>query len=222
MSKSEFYPSLPLRDIVVFPSMIVPLFVGRDKSIKALNEVMKINKEIVLVTQKNAEIDEPNLEDLFSYGCEGKILQLLKLPDGTVKVLVEGMDRVKILGCNNDKNYLTTSTEIVKDKIDSKEELMALAVAIVRKLEKFTNLSKKPPFEYIKNLKDLKDPSKIADQISAQINISILEKQKLLETADLRVRLEKLMEHINNEINVISVEKRIRGRVKNQMGILFE
>jgi len=217
MSKSELFPSLPLRDIVVFPSMIVPLFVGRDKSIKALNEVMKINKKIVLVTQKNAEIDEPNLEDLFSYGCESKILQLLKLPDGTVKVLIEGLDRVKILECNNDKDYLATSTEIVKDKIDSKEELMALAVAIVRKLEKLTNLSKKAPFEYIKNLKDLKDPAKIADQISAQINISILEKQKLLEITDLRVRLEKLMEHINNEINVITVEKRIRGRVKNQM-----
>ena len=138
MNKNVFFPSLPLRDIVIFPGMIAPLFVGRDKSIKALNEVMKTNKKIVLVTQKNAEIDEPNLEDLFSYGCESKILQLLKLPDGTVKVLVEGLDRVKILECNNDKDYLATSTEIVKDKIDSKEELMALAVAIVRKLEKLT------------------------------------------------------------------------------------
>ena len=99
MSKNTFLPSLPLRDIVVFPGMIVPLFVGRDKSIKALNEVMKTNKKIILVTQKNPEIDDPNIEDLFTYGCESKILQLLKLPDGTVKVLVEGIDRVKIIEC---------------------------------------------------------------------------------------------------------------------------
>ena len=102
MSSSDFLPTLPLRDIVVFPNMIVPLFVGRDKSIKALNEVMKTNKKIILVTQKNAEIDDPKSEDLYSFGCESKILQLLKLPDGTVKVLVEGIDRVKILECKND------------------------------------------------------------------------------------------------------------------------
>ena len=122
MSKTDFFPSLPLRDIVVFPSMIVPLFVGRDKSIKALNEVMKTNKKIILITQKNAEVDDPNTEDLYSFGCESKILQLLKLPDGTVKVLVEGLDRARILECKNDKEYLMTSTEIVKDKIDNKED----------------------------------------------------------------------------------------------------
>ena len=217
MSKPDYFPSLPLRDIVVFPGMIVPLFVGRDRSIKALNEVMKTNKKIILVTQKNAEVDDPNMEDLYSFGCESKVLQLLKLPDGTVKVLVEGIDRVKILGCDNDKEYLAITTEIVKDKSDPKEDMLALSIAIVRKLEKLTNLNKKVPFEYMKTLKELKDPSKIADHIAAQINISIFEKQKLLEAVDLKLRLEKLMEHINNEINVISVEKRIRGRVKNQM-----
>ena len=108
MSKRDFIPTLPLRDIVVFPSMIVPLFVGRDKSIRALNQVMKDSKKIVLVTQKNAEVDDPAEEDLFSYGCESKILQLLKLPDGTVKVLVEGIDRVKIIECKNEKEYLTS------------------------------------------------------------------------------------------------------------------
>ena len=113
MSKTDFLPSLPLRDIVILPSMIVPLFVGRDKSIKALNEVMKTNKKIVLVTQKNAEIDDPSSEDLYSYGCESKILQLLKLPDGTVKVLVEGLERVKILEYKNedDHEYLKSLTE---------------------------------------------------------------------------------------------------------------
>ena len=217
MSKTDFFPSLPLRDIVVFPNMIVPLFVGRDKSIKALNEVMKTNKKIVLITQKNAEIDDPNAVDLYSVGCESKILQLLKLPDGTVKVLVEGIDRVKILECKNDKEYLKTSTEIIKDKIEAKEDLLAFSIAIARKLEKLTNLNKKISFELMTNLKDLKDPSKIADHISSQLNISISDKQKLLEIIDLKSRLEKLVEHINNEVNVISVEKRIRGRVKNQM-----
>ena len=217
MIKREFTPTLPLRDIVVFPAMIIPLFVGRDKSIKALNEVMKTNKKIILVTQKNAEIDEPNVDNLYSYGCESKILQLLKLPDGTVKVLVEGVNRVKILECKNDSEYLASSVEIVKDKIESVEDTLAFSIAIVRKLEKLTNLNKKLSFELMSNLKDLKDPTKIADHISAQLNISIFEKQKLLEIIDLKNRLEKLMEHINNEINVIGVEKRIRGRVKNQM-----
>ena len=197
--------------------MIVPLFVGRDRSIKALNEVMKTNKKIILVTQKNAEVDDPNTEDLYSFGCESKILQLLKLPDGTVKVLAEGIDRVKILECKNDGEYLTTSTEVIKDKIESQEDSLAFSIAIVRKLEKLTNLNKKLSFELMANLKDLKDPVKIADHMSAQLNISISEKQKLLETLDLKNRLEKLMEHVNNEINVIGVEKRIRGRVKNQM-----
>jgi len=217
MSKIDFYPTLPLRDIVIFPSMIVPLFVGRDKSIKALNEVMKSNKKIILVTQKNAEVDDPNLEDIYSVGCESKILQLLKLPDGTVKVLVEGIDRVKILECKNSKDFLTASFEIVKDKVEDKSNLLALSIAIVRKLEKLTNLNKKISSELMVNLKELKDPSKIADHISSQLNISISDKQKLLETIALKNRLEKLMEHINNEINVIGVEKRIRGRVKNQM-----
>ena len=217
MSKTDFFPLLPLRDIVVFPNMIVPLFVGRDKSIKALDEVMKNDKKIILITQKNAEVDEPTSDDFYSFGCEGKILQLLKLPDGTVKILVEGIDKVKILECKSTKEYLTSSVETVKDKVESKEDLLAYSIAIVRKLEKLTNLSKKFSFELLSTLKDSKDPCKIADHISGQLNISISEKQKLLETLDLKVRLEKLMEHINNEINVIGVEKRIRGRVKNQM-----
>jgi len=218
MNKNVFFPSLPLRDIVIFPGMIAPLFVGRDKSIKALNEVMKTNKKIVLVTQKNAEKDEPTEKDLYSFGCESKVLQLLKLPDGTVKVLVEGLDRVKILECKNEKDYFSTSTEIVKDKIDlSQEEMLALSTAIVRKLEKLTNLNKKISLELMTSLKQQKNPSMIADHIAGQLNVSIPEKQQLLEMVNLKMRLEKLMELISNEVNVISVEKRIRGRVKNQM-----
>ena len=217
MSKTVFFPSLPLRDIVIFPGMIVPLFVGRDKSIKALNEVMKTNKKIILVTQKNAEIDDPIEKDLYSVGCESKILQLLKLPDGTIKVLVEGIDRIKIIESKSEKEFLMCSTEVIKDKIDSKEDLLSLSIAIIRKLEKLTNLSKKISSELFNNLKEQKNPSKIADLIAGQLNIPIFEKQKLLETIDLKTRLEKLMNHINNEINVIGVEKRIRGRVKTQM-----
>ena len=218
MNKSDFFPTLPLRDIVVFPKMIVPLFVGRDRSIKALNEVMKTNKKIVLVTQKNAEKDDPTEKDLYSFGCESKVLQLLKLPDGTVKVLVEGLDRVKIIECRNDKDYLSSSTEIIKDKIDSpQEDILALSTAIIRKLEKVINVNKKISFELTANIKHQSNPSIIADHIAGQLNISIFEKQKLLEMINLKMRLEKLMEHINNEMNVISVEKRIRGRVKNQM-----
>ena len=142
MSKTDFLPTLPLRDIVVFPGMIVPLFVGRDKSIKALNEVMRLDKKIILVTQKNAEIDDPLEKDLYTFGCESKILQLLKLPDGTVKALVEGFDRVKIIECKDDKEFLMASVEVIKDKIDSKEDLLPYSIAIVRKLEKLTNLKK--------------------------------------------------------------------------------
>jgi len=218
MNKNIFFPSLPLRDIVVFPGMIAPLFVGREKSINALNEVMKTNKKIILITQKNAEKDDPNEKDLYSFGCESKVLQLLKLPDGTVKVLIEGLDRIKIIECRDDKNYLATSTEIIKDKIDSpQEDILALSTAIIRKLEKLTNLNKKISLELMSSLKQQKNPSMIADHIAGQLNISIFEKQKLLEMTNLKMRLEKLMELINNEVNVISVEKRIRGRVKNQM-----
>ena len=124
MSKIQFYPALPLRDIVVFPNMIVPLFVGRDKSIKALDEVMKTNKKIVLITQKNAEIDDPNSDDLYSVGCESKILQLLKLPDGTVKVLVEGINKVKISKFTNDKDFLKCTFEPAQDIVEDKDNLL--------------------------------------------------------------------------------------------------
>ena len=217
MNKSEFLPLLPLRDIVVFPNMVVPLFVGRDKSIKALNEVMNTNKKIVLVTQKNSEVDDPVESDLYSYGCEGKILQLLKLPDGTVKVLVEGLERVKVLDFQDNKDFLLCKTEVIKEKIDAKEDLLVFALTVVRKLEKLINLNKKISTESITSLKELRDPSKIADNIAIHLNLSINEKQKLLECFDLRKKLTKIMEYIDSEISVLSMEKRIRGRVKTQM-----
>ena len=131
-------PLLPLRDIVVFPSMVIPLFVGRDKSISALNEVMKKDKKIILVTQKNSEIDDPKKTDIFMYGCEGSILQLLKLPDGTVKVLVEGIKRVKILGFEDNEKYITCDYSAYNDIINKDEDLFPLAATAVRRLEKLT------------------------------------------------------------------------------------
>ena len=217
MKTTYLKPLLPLRDIVIFPSMVVPLFVGRDKSIKALQEVMKSDKSIVLVTQKNSEIDDPESKDLFQYGCLSKVLQLLKLPDGTVKVLVEGEKRVKIVKHNNEKeNYLTCEVEIVEDENVSKD-LELFAASLVKKFEKLKILNKKDLNEGSNNLKNLKNPSQIANNISSNLNIQIFEKQELLEIVDLKKKLEKIHTFIEKETSVISVEKKIRGRVKNQM-----
>ena len=178
---------------------------------------MKSDKSIVLVTQKNSEVDDPSNKDLYQYGCLSKVLQLLKLPDGTVKVLVEGEKRVKILSHNEDKkDYLTCEVEIVDDQNVSKD-LDNLALALVKKFEKLQVLSKKDLSEGINNLKNLKNPSQIANNISSNLNIQIFEKQELLEIVDLKKKLEKIHAFIEKETSVLSVEKKIRGRVKNQM-----
>ncbi len=216
MKTTHLKPLLPLRDIVIFPSMVVPLFVGREKSIKALQEVMKGDKSIVLITQKNSEIDDPNEKDLYQYGCLSKVLQLLKLPDGTVKVLVEGEKRVKILKHKTDTDYLTCEIEVVEDKNISKD-LDQLAQGLVKKFEKLQVLNKKDFAEGSNNLRNLKDSVQIANNISANLNIQIFEKQELLEITDLKKRLEKIHAFIEKETSVLSVEKKIRGRVKNQM-----
>jgi len=217
MKTSYLKPLLPLRDIVIFPSMVVPLFVGREKSIKALQEVMKSDKSIVLVTQKNSEIDDPTGKDLYQYGCLSKVLQLLKLPDGTVKVLVEGEKRVKVLNHNEPSNiFLTCEVEIVEDENKSKD-LDQLAAGLIKRFEKLQVLSKKDLNEGSGSLKNLKDPSQIANNLSSNLNIQIFEKQELLEIIDLKKRLEKIHTFIEKETSVLSVEKKIRGRVKNQM-----
>ena len=217
MKASYTKPLLPLRDIVIFPSMVVPLFVGREKSIKALQEVMKSDKSIVLVTQKNSEIDDPEDKDLYSYGCLSKVLQLLKLPDGTVKVLVEGEKRVKILKCNEEeKKYLKCEVELADDQNVSKE-LDEFAQGLVKKYEKLMVLSKKEFNEGLNSLKNLKNASQIANNIASNLNIQIFEKQELLEITDLKKKLEKIYSFIEKETGVLSVEKKIRGRVKNQM-----
>ena len=156
MEKNLNLPLLPLRDIVVFPNMVIPLFVGRDKSITALNEVMKHNKKIILVTQKNSEIDNPKSKDLFHYGCESNILQLLKLPDGTVKVLIEGTKRVKIIDFIDHDKYLTCSYVEENDIIEKTEDLVPLALSAVKRLEKLTSINKKISAETINNIKKIK------------------------------------------------------------------
>ncbi len=217
MKASYLKPLLPLRDIVIFPSMVVPLFVGREKSIKALQEVMKTDKSIVLVTQKNSEIDDPTSKDLYQYGCLSKVLQLLKLPDGTVKVLVEGEKRVKILNFNEVKDsFLTCEVETAED-INNSKDLEPLALGLVKKFDRLQVLSKKDLNDGSNNIKNLKDPSQIANNISSNLNIQIFEKQELLEILDLKNRLEKIHQLIEKETSVLSVEKKIRGRVKNQM-----
>tara|TARA_B100001250_G_C19815840_1_gene798319 strand:+ start:3519 stop:5900 length:2382 start_codon:yes stop_codon:yes gene_type:complete len=207
---------LPLRDIVIFPNMVIPLFVGREKSIKALNEVMKSDKKIILVTQINSEVDDPSSEDIYSYGCESSVLQLLKLPDGTVKVLVEGLNRVKISEFDQKEEFLKCSAEVVKNE-ESTEDLLPLALTSIKKLEKLSSINKKIPFESINSLKSLKNPSQIGDNIASHINISISDKQKLFEMLDVKKKINKIIEYLDNEISIVGVEKRIRGRVKNQM-----
>ncbi|MDC0397010.1 endopeptidase La, partial [Candidatus Pelagibacter sp.] len=193
------------------------LFVGRDKSISALNEVMKKDKKIILVTQKNSEIDDPKKSDIFMYGCEGSILQLLKLPDGTVKVLVEGIKRVKILDFKDNDKFITCDYAHHNDVLVMDEDLYPLAATALRRLEKLTTINKKVSSETINTIKQLKDPSQIADNIASHITATISEKQQIFETVDVKKRLNAIIKIMESETSIIGVEKRIRGRVKTQM-----
>ncbi len=214
-------PLLPLRDIVVFPSMVIPLFVGRDKSIIALNEVMKKDKKIILVTQKNSEIDDPKKTDVFMYGCEGSILQLLKLPDGTVKVLVEGIKRVKILDFKDNDKFITCEYTYYNDEFPKDEDLFPLAATALRRLEKLTSINKKISNETISTIKQLKDPSQIADNIASHLTATISEKQQIFETVDVKKRLNAIIKIMENETSIIGVEKRKLGK-KEQLGMVLE
>jgi len=210
-------PLLPLRDIVVFPNMVIPLFVGRDKSINALNEVMKGDKKIVLVTQKNSEVDDPKKNDVFMYGCESNILQLLKLPDGTVKVLVEGQKRVKIIDFEDNEKFINCTYESLSNLVSKDDDLSSLSSVAIKRLEKLSGINKKIPSETINSIKEMKDPVQIADNIASHLNASISEKQQIFETLDVKKRLNAIIKIMENEASIIGVEKRIRGRVKTQM-----
>ena len=213
----ELLPVLPLRDIVVFPHMIVPLFVGREKSVRALEAVMKEDKQILLVAQKNAAQDDPSADDIYRIGTVSTILQLLKLPDGTVKVLVEGGKRAKITAFKETEHYFEAFVEPMPDRESEAKELDALGRTVVSQFEQYIKLNKKIAPEVLVSLNQIDDPSKLADSIAQHLNLKIPEKQELLETPRVGERLERVFGHMESEIGVLQVEKRIRNRVKRQM-----
>ncbi|WP_119458600.1 endopeptidase La [Rhodospirillaceae bacterium SYSU D60014] len=211
------YPVLPLRDIVVFPHMIVPLFVGREKSVRALEDVMKDDKQILLVTQKNASQDDPTPADIFSVGTIGTVLQLLKLPDGTVKVLVEGGQRARIAKFTDNELFFEAIAEPITEHDGESKEIEALARTVVSQFEQYIKLNKKIPPEVLVSINQIEEPSKLADTVASHLALKIAEKQELLETAAVSERLERVYTYMENEIGVLQVEKRIRSRVKRQM-----
>lgn len=215
--RGELLAVLPLRDIVVFPHMIVPLFVGREKSVRALEAVMKDDKQILLVAQKNAAQDDPTAEDIYRVGTVSTILQLLKLPDGTVKVLVEGGKRARISGFKEVESHFEAYVEPLPDRDGDAKELEALGRTVVGQFEQYIKLNKKIAPEVLVSLNQIEEPSKLADTIASHLNLKIAEKQDLLETSKVGERLERVFGHMESEIGVLQVEKRIRNRVKRQM-----
>src|SRR5271154_5933347 len=216
-ARGALYPVLPLRDIVVFPHMIVPLFVGREKSVRALEDVMKDDKQILLVTQKNAAQDDPGPADIYTVGTVGTVLQLLKLPDGTVKVLVEGGQRSRIVRFTENPSFFQAFAASIPEKAGDHQELEALARTAVSQFEQYIKLNKKIPPEVLVSINQIDDASKLADTISSHLALKIPEKQELLETEGSGERLEKVFAFMEGEIGVLQVEKRIRSRVKRQM-----
>jgi ATP-dependent Lon protease len=208
---------LPLRDIVVFPHMIVPLFVGRDKSVRALESVMKEDKQILLVAQKNAAQDDPSADDIYQVGTVSTILQLLKLPDGTVKVLVEGIKRARISGFKETEDYFEVYAASIEDKEDDGKEVEALSRTVVTQFEQYIKLNKKIAPEVLVSINQIDDPSKLADTVASHLGLKISDKQDLLELDSTAERLERVFNHMESEIGVLQVEKKIRNRVKRQM-----
>jgi ATP-dependent Lon protease len=217
MTDAILSPVLPLRDIVVFPHMVVPLFVGREKSIKALEDVMRDEKRIVLLTQKDSASDNPTSEDIYGRGCIAKIMQLLKLPDGTVRVLVEGEERVVVEAFTDREDVIEAYVDIVQDEMPPADEAKALVSTVVEGFNGFAKLNKKIAEEISTSVSETKDPSKLADLIAVHLNAPQEEKQKLLAETKVAARLEKILRLIEGEMSVLSVEKKIRGRVKRQM-----
>ncbi len=217
VQRGAVYPVLPLRDIVVFPHMIVPLFVGREKSVRALEDVMKDDKQIFLVAQKNAQQNEPTTADIFSVGTIGMVLQLLKLPDGTVKVLVEGTQRARIVRFTENPDFFQCYAELLPDAEGDNKEIEALSRSVVTQFEQYIKLNRKIPPEVLVSINQIDNPSKLADTVAQHLSLKIPEKQELLEAATVVARLEKIYAFMEGEIGVLQVEKRIRNRVKRQM-----
>jgi ATP-dependent Lon protease len=217
LPRGSLYPVLPLRDIVVFPHMIVPLFVGRERSVRALEDVMKDDKQILLVTQKNASQDDPTPADIFSVGTVGTVLQLLKLPDGTVKVLVEGGQRARIQKFAENEAFFQAYAEVIPEHPGEHKEIEALARTVASQFEQYIKLNKKIPPEVLVSINQIEEPSKLADSVASHLALKISEKQELLETETVSERLERVYAFMEGEIGVLQVEKRIRSRVKRQM-----
>ena len=210
-------PVLPLRDIVVFPGMVAPLFVGRKQSVNALNHVMSSDKEILLLAQKDSDVENPKPNNLYKWGTIAKVLQLLKLPDGTIKVLVEGIDRANLSKLSSNKDYLTANVEVLVKKTKTNIKIKALSKVVIEQFEEYIKLNKKLSNDLIGNLKSITDANKISDLVSVNLAISIKQKQELLELIDLEQRLDKIYSYLMAEIDSFQVEKKIKGRVKRQM-----
>ena len=211
-------PVLPLRDVVVYPHMVIPLFVGREKSINALDTAMQEDKKILLVAQKNAEVDDPSVDDIYEIGTLSTILQLLKLPDGTVKVLVEGAERVRITGYENTDTFFTAHLEVLVQEEDAdNKELEIQTRSLLALFDQYVKLNKKVPPEILTSLSGIEEPGRLADTIAAHMSLKLDEKQKILEIEGCTPRIERLMVLIEGEIDIMQIEKRIRGRVKQQM-----
>ncbi|MBW3560569.1 MAG: endopeptidase La [Proteobacteria bacterium] len=217
MSDSRTLPVLPLRDIVVFPQMVVPLFVGRDKSVRALEEVMRGDKQILLATQMNSGDDEPSPDSIYRVGVLANVLQLLKLPDGTVKVLVEGKRRARVIRFTDQDEYFEAEAVAMDEDAGVPSEAEALSRAVIEQFENYVKLNKKVPSEALASIPQITDPGRLADSIAAHLSVKIADKQQLLEVLNVAKRLEKVFALMEGEISVLQVEKKIRSRVKRQM-----
>ena len=217
MTEPKILPVLPLRDIVVFPHMVVPLFVGREKSVKALDEIMKGEKQILLATQKNSVDDDPSPDAIYPIGVLATVLQLLKLPDGTVKVLVEGKGRARLTRFTDRTEYFEAEAVEIEDEAGDPSQAEAMLRAVVEQFENYVKLNKKVPPEALSSIPQITDASKLADSVAAHLSVKIADKQGLLETIDVPKRLEKVYGLMEGEISVLQVEKKIRSRVKRQM-----
>jgi ATP-dependent Lon protease len=211
------HPMLPLRDVVVYPQLVIPLFVGRDKSINAIEEANKGDKKILLVAQKSAGMDEPDVKDLYTIGTVATILQMLKLPDGTVKVLVEGTERAEIDTFKEGSNYWSAKYKIISLKERKDKKTLAFMRSVFSQFDQYVKLNKKIPPEILTSLTSITEPGRLADSIAANLTLKLSEKQKILECFDIRKRLDLLLNLMESEIDILQVEKRIRGRVKRQM-----
>src|SRR3990167_92686 len=209
-------PVLPLRDVVVYPHMIIPLFVGRGKSIRALEESLNTNKQVLLVSQRDPALDDPKEKDLYKVGAISTVLQLLKLPDGTVKVLVEGVQRARVLRYNYISDYITADVEVL-ETTGLGRKVEALSRSLLSAFDQYVKLNKKIPPEILSSLSSIEDPERLTDSIAAHVTLKIKDKQGLLELESLTERIQHLLNLIENEIDLLQVEKRIRGRVRSQV-----